>query len=197
MSPGRTVPRGTWATRSWSTAPGRSRRSPTRRSIASRSIVSTPPAYPAASSDIAALLVFDHQGHAMNLLTRLGWETRIAAAEGRSIFRKASLATVLEETVDYLLFVGRGAADAPVQRRSAFSKTFGMAGPRDRAGSLVAGARSADAAVQIPLQLHDLLAGVRRACRSKPARRCSPGCDARLTDRDTIAILDETKAGWR
>ena len=31
--------------------------------------------YPA-PSDIVALMVFDHQGHAINLLTRLGWETR-------------------------------------------------------------------------------------------------------------------------
>ena len=35
--------------------------------------------FPVASSDITALMVFDHQGHAMNLLTRLGWEARIAA----------------------------------------------------------------------------------------------------------------------
>ena len=35
-------------------------------------------------SDLASLLVFDHQVHAMNLLTRLNWEWRVAAAEGRA-----------------------------------------------------------------------------------------------------------------
>src|SRR6185436_18427155 len=48
-------------------------------------------AYPLPTSDIAALLVFDHQGHAINLLTRLGWETRFAAAEGRLDFTKGDL----------------------------------------------------------------------------------------------------------
>jgi hypothetical protein len=37
--------------------------------------------YLSSSSDIATLLVFDHQAHAMNLLTRLNWESRIAAGQ--------------------------------------------------------------------------------------------------------------------
>ena len=49
-------------------------------------------AYPLPTSDIAALMVFDHQGHAINLLTRLGWETRVAAADGRLDFTKGDLA---------------------------------------------------------------------------------------------------------
>ena len=40
--------------------------------------------YLSPSSDLAALLVFDHQVHAMNLLTRLNWEWRVATAEGRA-----------------------------------------------------------------------------------------------------------------
>src|SRR6185295_12841573 len=39
--------------------------------------------YLSAHSDIAALMVFQHQGHMMNLITRLGWEARLAAHEGR------------------------------------------------------------------------------------------------------------------
>ena len=35
-------------------------------------------------SDIVALLVFDHQMRMMNLLTRLGWEARCRAHEGRT-----------------------------------------------------------------------------------------------------------------
>ena len=40
--------------------------------------------YLASTSDIAALMVFLHQGRAMNLLTRIGWEARIAAQSGNS-----------------------------------------------------------------------------------------------------------------
>ena len=68
--------------------------------------------------------MFDHQGHAINLLTRLGWETRIAAAEGRLDFSKGDLRAVLEETVDYLLFVDEATLAAPVRGVSAFAKSF-------------------------------------------------------------------------
>ena len=38
--------------------------------------------YLSSSSDIVGLLVFDHQMHAINLLTRLNWESRVAASGG-------------------------------------------------------------------------------------------------------------------
>src|SRR5215813_1028626 len=34
--------------------------------------------YPSAHSDIVALMVFAHQGHMTNLITRTGWEARLA-----------------------------------------------------------------------------------------------------------------------
>ena len=37
-------------------------------------------AYLSAHSDIAALLVFDHQMYMTNLITRVGWEVRCALA---------------------------------------------------------------------------------------------------------------------
>ena len=37
-----------------------------------------PDGYRSSSSDIAALLVFSHQTHMTNLLTRAGWEARAA-----------------------------------------------------------------------------------------------------------------------
>ena len=54
--------------------------------------------YPSASSDIVALMVFDHQGHAFNLLTLLGWETRIAKAESRLDFATGELRDRVRET---------------------------------------------------------------------------------------------------
>jgi len=153
-------------------------------------------AYPTASSDIAALLVFDHQGRAINLLTRLGWETRIAVAEGRLNFSKGDLGAVLEEIVDYLLFVDEVTLAAPVRGVSAFSKTFAMAGRRDRAGRSL---RELDlqsrlfkyrCSYMIYSPAFDALPVEARAA-------VFSRINARLTDRDTMAILDDTKPGWR
>jgi hypothetical protein len=90
--------------------------------------------YPVASSDITALMVFDHQGHAMNLLTRLGWETRVAHAGGGADFSKGELRALVNDAADYLLFVDEPALMAPVRGISKFAEVFSAAGPRDRAG---------------------------------------------------------------
>jgi hypothetical protein len=153
-------------------------------------------AYPAATSDIAALLVFDHQGRAINLLTRLGWETRIAAVEGRVDFSSGDLGGVLGDTVDYLLFAGENTLAAPVRGVSAFSDTFAMTGPRDRAGRSL---REFDlqsrlfkyrCSYMIYSPAFDALPADARAA-------VFARINARLADRDTLAILDDTKPGWR
>ena len=46
-------------------------------------------------SDVVALLVFDHQLRMMNLLTRIGWQARTLAHDGRS---EAAIATALRDT---------------------------------------------------------------------------------------------------
>jgi len=153
-------------------------------------------AYPLPTSDIAALLVFDHQGHAINLLTRLGWETRVAAGEGRLDFTKGDLGDVLKETVDYFLFAGETAIASPVQAGSAFAKSFSSAGPRDRHGRSL---RDLDlqtrlfkyrCSYMIYSPAFDALPSEARATVLARLRE-------RLTDPDTLAILDETKPGWR
>src|SRR5262249_3562809 len=62
--------------------------------------------YPTQFSDIVALMVFDHQTHMSNLITRIGWQTRVALQEGR---RPAAINSLMRdearELVDYLLFV--------------------------------------------------------------------------------------------
>ena len=140
--------------------------------------------------------MFDHQGRAINLLTRLGWETRIAATEGRLDFSQGDLRAVLEETVDYLLFVDEAPLAAPVSGVSAFSNTFAMTGPKDRSGRSLR-----------QLDLRSRLFRYRCSYMIySPAFDALPvearsavltRINARLTDRDTIAILDETKPGWR
>ncbi|HEX4915276.1 MAG TPA: hypothetical protein VFV51_15055 [Vicinamibacterales bacterium] len=91
-------------------------------------------ALPLPTSDIVALMVFDHQGHAMNLLTRLNWETRVAAADGVADFSKGELRELVHDLVDYFLFVDEPALPSPVKGVSAFADVFSAAGPRDKRG---------------------------------------------------------------
>jgi hypothetical protein len=91
-------------------------------------------AFPVATSDIVALMVFDHQGHAMNLLTRLNWETRVASAEGVADFSKGELRELVDDLVDYFLFVDEPALPAPVKGVSTFADSFSYIGPRDTRG---------------------------------------------------------------
>src|SRR6185436_1592827 len=89
-------------------------------------------AYPRATSDIAALMVFDHQGQAINLLTRLGWEARVAIAEGRVDFSRGDLRELARETAEYLAFGGEAVLTEPVHGVSEFTRSFSGTGPRDR-----------------------------------------------------------------
>ncbi|MGQ0734685.1 MAG: hypothetical protein ACT4QD_13650 [Acidobacteriota bacterium] len=90
--------------------------------------------YLSAESDIAALMVFDHQMHAINLLTRLNWETRAAAADGRVDFEQGVLGDLAREVADYFLFVGEVPPVARVTPRPGFAETFAAGAPRDRRG---------------------------------------------------------------
>jgi hypothetical protein len=88
--------------------------------------------YPAASSDIAALMVFDHQMRMMNLLTRVGWEVRVSLAEHRLDFSQPVQRRTVEAFVDYMLFVHEAPFADRVEDRSSFAITFSNEGPRDR-----------------------------------------------------------------
>ena len=81
-------------------------------------------------SDIAALLVFNHQVHMMNLLTRVGWQARIAAQEGRA---PGTLNAAIGELVDYMLFVDEAPLD-PVRGTSGFAERFAASARRDSKG---------------------------------------------------------------
>ena len=153
-------------------------------------------AYPLPTSDLAALMVFDHQGYAINLLTRLGWETRFAAAEGRLDFTKGDLGDILKETVDYFLFVGETEIASPVQAGSAFAKSFSSAGPRDRKGRSL---RELDLQTRLFKYRCSYMIYSPAFDALPPAAKAAVLARMRLaiTDRDTIEILDDTKAGWR
>lgn len=91
-------------------------------------------AFPVPTSDIVALMVFDHQGHAMNLLTRLNWETRVAQANGAADFSTGELRELVHDLVNYFLFVDEPPLPSPVKGVSSFANVFSAAGPRDRRG---------------------------------------------------------------
>lgn len=83
-------------------------------------------------SDIVALMVFDHQMHMMNLITRMGWDARYAS------FQRIDSAPVLsadaKDLVDYLLFVDEAPLPGRIEGSSGFAEKFASEGPRDRKG---------------------------------------------------------------
>ena len=88
-------------------------------------------AYLSPHSDVVALLVFDHQVHMMNLLSRLGAEARLLAADGRTA--PGRLDRAVTEVVDYMLFVDEARLSGAAGT-SGFAKGFTARGPRDSKG---------------------------------------------------------------
>ena len=82
--------------------------------------------YISGSSDISALLVFDHQMHAINLLTKLNWESR--AAPG------GVPGALVNEVAEYLLFVGEMPPSVALLANPGFAKALEARVPKDRQG---------------------------------------------------------------
>jgi hypothetical protein len=87
-------------------------------------------------SDVAALMVIAHQTHAVNLLTRLGWEARVAdqtpPASGAAAMSRVQEAA--SDLVDYLLFVDEAPILQKIEGSSGFAGKFSALGPKDRQG---------------------------------------------------------------
>ena len=90
--------------------------------------------YPSDLSDIASLMMFDHQMHAMNLLTRLNWEARVIAAAGPLDVQTPEVRARVEELADYLLFVGEAPLALTVTPRPGLAEQLMTRLPRDRKG---------------------------------------------------------------
>ncbi len=104
-------------------------------------------AYLAPSSDIVALMVLEHQTRMTNLITRVGWETRLALSDQRAInlsFKepedqlrdsvRSRIDHAAEALVKYMLFRDEALLEAPVKGTAGFAKEFEARGPRDHAG---------------------------------------------------------------
>lgn len=94
--------------------------------------------YLSSVSDLAALLVFDHQMHAMNLLTRLNWEWRVAVAEQRARVDDPAFARRLDEAADYFVFVDEAPPAVEVTPRQGFAERLLAAAPKDGRGRSLA-----------------------------------------------------------
>ena len=83
--------------------------------------------YPTPYSDVAALMVLDHQVHATNLITRANWEARLDPP--------SRLDEAVDALVEYLICVDEAAIPAGgIEGSSGFTQAFQAMGPRDSKG---------------------------------------------------------------
>jgi hypothetical protein len=93
--------------------------------------------YLAPTSDIVALMTLEHQTRMTNLMTRIGWDARIALREGKGKLDNAGRDRIypeIEELLGYMLFVDEEPLKEPVAGVSTFTKAFAVRGPRDSKG---------------------------------------------------------------
>lgn len=85
--------------------------------------------YLESTSDVVALMTLEHQARMWDMLTRVGWDARIAAADGKP-FDDGEI----EDLLQYMLFANEAKLHAPVTGTSGFTKDFEKEGPRDAKG---------------------------------------------------------------
>jgi len=98
-------------------------------------------------SDIVALMVFEHQTDAQNLIARANFQTRQALHYQQALNRelhespdhvwdstKSRIKSVCEPLVEYLLYSGEAELTSRVQGTSGFANEFAHRGPPDRQG---------------------------------------------------------------
>lgn len=95
--------------------------------------------YSGSYSDVAAVLALNHQVRMINLLTRVGWEARIAINQAANDPQSKEAAARLiaanaQELVDYLLFVDEAPLPARLESTSGFPAKFNAMGPSDKQG---------------------------------------------------------------
>jgi hypothetical protein len=91
-------------------------------------------AYLSPVSDVVALMTLEHQTRMTNLIVRVGWDTRIAMADGKLEEARPQLEAAIDDMVGYMLFVDEAPLQGPVKGVSTFTTTFPERGPRDKQG---------------------------------------------------------------
>jgi hypothetical protein len=82
--------------------------------------------YPTPYSDIVALMVLEHQSHATNLITRVGWESRVGHAD--------KVRDAVNDLADYLFFVDEAKILERIEGSSGYAERFTALGPKDAKG---------------------------------------------------------------
>jgi hypothetical protein len=171
-------------------------------------------AYLTPYSDVAAVMVLEHQVGMTNLLIRAGYEARVALSRMAENPRdRAAAERLIEanagEVADYMLFVDEAVLPGPFQSTSGFQERFAESGPRDRQGrslrqldlgkrlmrhpcsyliySRVFDGLPGPAKAAVYAQLWDILSGKERGAKY-----------ARLSEADRKAVIEillETKTG--
>jgi hypothetical protein len=95
-----------------------------------------PAGYMSQVSDIVALMTLEHQTRMTDLMTRIGWETRVAEHDGKmnDPQTKAQIDANIESMVTYMLFADEAKLYDPIEGVSTFTKTFSQRGPHDHLG---------------------------------------------------------------
>lgn len=88
-------------------------------------------AYPAPTSDIVALMVFEHQVHMHNLITLLNYESRVHLARyGHVNYLKG----LIDDFVSYMLYANEPRLTDRIAGNSDFAERFAARGPKDKQG---------------------------------------------------------------
>ena len=104
-------------------------------------------AYLTPHSDIVALMTLEHQTQMVNLITRVGWEARLALYDSAAICKALGkpeaevsesathrINSAVDEMVQYMLFSGETRLTERIQGTSNFAAEFAKSGPRDAQG---------------------------------------------------------------
>lgn len=104
-------------------------------------------AYLSPHSDLVSLMVLEHQTRITNLITRVGYEVRMAVNDQRAINQalgsppdelgdstKRRIANATETLLRYLLFTDEAQLEGAVKGTSQFAEEFAKQGPRDPQG---------------------------------------------------------------
>lgn len=92
--------------------------------------------YPVPTSDVVALMTMEHQARMTNLITRIGWDARIAIHEGKwdSAETRKTMDWEIGDLIEYMTFADEARFAEPIAGVSTFTKTFAARGPRDKQG---------------------------------------------------------------
>ncbi|MGE0130382.1 MAG: hypothetical protein AB7U82_20085 [Blastocatellales bacterium] len=120
--------------------------------LASQNVTSLEPRFDTTNyvtphSDIVALMTLEHQTQMHNLLTRLGYETRMALRDQEAINEalgrpddelsdgsKRRIARAVDDALKHLLFIGETKYASPIKGVSDFAREFSSVGPKDKQG---------------------------------------------------------------